>query len=56
MKLIIARDSYGIRPVFYFINEINQALGVCSEVKGMFIWHNLATTTLKSKEMNVIQL
>jgi len=39
MQLILARDSYGVRPMFYFIDEISQGLGVCSEVKGMQIYN-----------------
>ena len=34
MKVILARDSYGIRPTFYFHDKTSKVLGVCSEVKG----------------------
>ena len=33
-KIVLARDSFGIKPMFYFIDKINHSLGVCSEMKG----------------------
>ncbi|XP_063826748.1 asparagine synthetase [glutamine-hydrolyzing] [Ostrinia nubilalis] len=34
-KVYIARDPYGVRPLFRFHDEDNDVLGICSEAKGL---------------------
>lgn len=34
-KLCIARDPYGVRPLYIFSDEENGVMGICSEAKGL---------------------
>ncbi|XP_077302358.1 asparagine synthetase [glutamine-hydrolyzing]-like isoform X2 [Arctopsyche grandis] len=34
-KIMIARDPYGIRPLFRFYSDVDKIMGICSEAKGI---------------------
>lgn len=38
-KVYLARDPYGVRPLFRLYSD-SGVLGVCSEAKGMFFFQN----------------
>lgn len=43
-KIVVARDPYGVRPLFTLVDEENGFLGVCSEAKGLINLKEKAST------------
>lgn len=51
-KVLLARDPYGVRPLFRFHNE-NGVLGICSEAKGKHCkFSNKIKVTTKNLRVN----
>lgn len=50
-KIYIARDPYGVRPLFKFHDEENNSMGVCSEAKGLIELKQKASGILPDEQV-----